>query len=529
MGIYLNPDSSAFRESLNSEIYVDKSLLIKYLNDVILTRDKYVCVSRPRRFGKSMAAEMLAAYYSRAESTENLFDGLKISEEASYRQHLNRHEVIQINMQSFLSESGSIESMLQMLQIRVCAELRDVYSDMGIDFNGLSWSMEQIYAKTKQQFVILIDEWDCIFREYKQDMESQKRYLDFLRDWLKEKRYVSLAYMTGILPIKKYGTHSALNMFVEYSIIEPGKLAPFFGFTKEEVELLCKKYHMNFDEAMAWYDGYRLRVSSRIPELSLYNPKSVVEAMKREDYGNYWNQTETYEALKVYIEMNFDGLKDAIVEMLAGGRVDVNTNKFSNDMMTLRSRDDVLTLLIHLGYLTYDAQERMVSIPNKEIAQEYVNVIEEVVEWTFVAKTVAGSKKLLQAVWNMDGETVAEGIDKVHQEVSILQYNDENALSYTIGLAFYYAREYYTMVRELPTGKGYADICFIPRKLYLDKPALLIELKWNQSVKTAIRQIKEKQYIEGLKEYKGNLLLVGISYEKKRKKHTCVIERVKIE
>lgn len=529
MGVYFNPDGSAFEESVNSEIYVDKSLLIKYMNELIATRDKYVCVSRPRRFGKSMAAEMLVAYYSSAADTGYLFDGLKISQEVSYRQHLNQHNVIQINMQSFLSENDSVDMMLYTLQKRLCAELEEEYSDRGIDFHGLSWSMEQIYAKTKQQFIVLIDEWDCIFREFKQEIESQKRYLDFLRNWLKDKRYISFAYMTGILPVKKYGTHSALNMFTEYSIIEPGKLAPYFGFTEEEVERLCERFHMNFDETKAWYDGYRLRISSRMPELLIYNPKSVVEAMKREDFGTYWNQTETYEALKIYMEMNFDGLKDAVAEMLAGGSVSVNTSKFSNDMTTVRSRDDVLTLLIHLGYLTYHAQNKTVSIPNKEIAQEYINVIEGERGWTSVIQAIENSKKLLQALWNMDCETVAEGIDKAHQEVSILQYNDENALSYTVSLAFYYAREYYTIIRELPTGKGYADLCFMPRKLYLDKPALLIELKWDQSVTAAIHQIKEKQYVESLKEYKGNLLLVGISYEKETKKHICAIERMKIE
>ena len=229
--------------------------------------------------------------------------------------------------------------------------------------------MKDIYAKTNRSFIILVDEWDCLFREYQHDTAAQKQYLDFLRSWLKDKDYVALAYMTGILPIKKYGTHSALNMFTESSMTDPGELAPFFGFTEQEVQLLCEKYDMNFDEARAWYDGYELISHRRTGDIhyAMYSPKSVVEAMLRHKFGTYWNQTETYEALKVYIQMDMDGLKDAVVEMLAGASVRINTGTFANDMTTFATKDDVLTLLVHLGYLTYDSENETVNIPNKEV------------------------------------------------------------------------------------------------------------------------------------------------------------------
>jgi len=357
-------------------------------------------------------------------------------------------------------------------------------------------------------------------------VEAHKEYLDFLRVWLKDQAYVGLAYMTGILPIKKYGTHSALNMFSEYSMVNLGKLVPYFGFTEEEVQRLCMDYDMSFEETQSWYDGYQFKHPNG-ELISIYSPQSVVESMLNHSFQNYWNQTETYEALRMYIQMNMDGLKDAVVTMLAGGRVRINTGKFSNDMTTFSGKDDVLTLLVHLGYLTYDMNSSMAAIPNREVRQEYKNSIEDL-GWDGVMRSLNDSQKLLQALWNLDAKAVAKGIEKTHQEVSILQYNDENALSYTINLAFYAAREYYNVFRELPSGRGFADICLIPRKLYSDKPAVVIELKWDKSAVGAIAQIKERQYVNTLSEYCGNILLVGVNYDRKKKTHTCVIENAEI-
>lgn len=526
MGSYLNPGNKGFWESLNSEIYIDKTGLIEKTNAVLNTRQKFLCVSRPRRFGKSMAADMLAAYYERGEDSSPLFDSLKISKADSYLEHLNQYDVIKVNMQEFLSMTHGMQEMLSLLQRRIIGELKNVYSDMRLD-DYLIFAMQDIYAITRRPFVILIDEWDCLFREYQHDQDAQKQYLDFLRAWLKDKDCVAMVYMTGILPIKKYGSHSALNMFTEYSMTAPGELAEYFGFTEQEVLELCDKYGMSFDEAKTWYDGYKLIVHRQSEDeyFSMYSPKSVVEAMMRHKFGTYWNQTETYEALKVYIQMDMDGLKDAVVRMLAGESVEVNVGTFSNDMTTFATRDDVLTLLVHLGYLTYDSTKETVSIPNKEVSQEYVNAI-STMNWYGVADSVKASRELLEALWAMDGDAVAAGVEKAHEEISILQYNDENSLSCTINLAFYFAREYYTLVRELPAGKGFADVCMIPRKRYYDKPAIVIELKWDKSASGALDQIKERRYGDALKDYQGNLLLVGINYNKTTKKHECVIEAI---
>ena len=529
MGSYLNPGSERFKTSLRSQIYVDKTLLIAQVNRYVRTEQRFICVSRPRRFGKSMAADMLSAYYSTGEDTSTLFEGLKISKDESFKEHLNRYDVIKINVQEFLSATHNVDEMLKALQRRVLAELKQAYPGVA-EGEQLIWVMMDVYAQTGRSFVILIDEWDCLFREYASDTEAQKKYLDFLRAWLKDQSYVALAYMTGILPIKKYGSHSALNMFTEYSMTNPRELAEYFGFTENEVYGLCTEYQMNFEEARAWYDGYRLvtRSSAGDTILSMYSPKSVVDAMLSHTFDTYWNQTETYEALKIYIQMNLDGLKDDVIRMLAGESVAVDISGFANDMTTFHCADDVFSLLIHLGYLTYDRNTRCVSIPNREVSEVYMTSIKRIEDWGEVMRSVTESRKLLEALWAMDAEAVAEGIDRAHEEISILQYNDENSLSCTISLAFYYAREYYTIIRELPTGKGFADICLIPRPLHEDKPAVVIELKKDQDAQGAINQIKQKNYVKALEGYKGNLLLAGISYGKD-KKHTCIIEKWNVD
>ena len=325
--------------------------------------------------------------------------------------------------------------------------------------------------------------------------------------------------MTGILPIKKYGTHSALNMFDEFSMISPGPLAEYVGFTEEEVKQLCEKYHMDLEEVKNWYDGYSFE---QVP--SVYSPRSVVNCMRFGKIENYWNQTETFEALQVYIDLNFDGLKDDVLSMIAGETVPVNTGSFTNDMTTFRTEDDVFTLLIHLGYLGYDEKNKCVFIPNAEVRAEYINAV-SVSDWGEISKALKNSADTLQAIWQMRPEQVAEGIKEAHFETSMLQYNDENALSYTVSLALYAARNFYQVYRELPGGKGFADLVFVPRKKFADKPALVVELKWDKSAEGAIQQIKKKEYCQSLEEYQGNLLLVAVNYDKATKEHECRIER----
>lgn len=520
MGIYLNPSNIDFQRAINSEIYVDKSQLIEYTNKKLFTEQQFICVSRPRRFGKSMAANMLTAYYSRGCNSEEMFSKLKISKADTFEKHLNRYNVIHINMVNFLERSKSIDDMLDYLRKRLIHEIKKENGDVDcFDWNDLISVLDEIFHEKKIPFIFIIDEWDCIFREHQNDTDAQKKYLDFLRNLLKDQSYVALAYMTGILPIKKYGKHSALNMFTEVSMTDPREYAEFTGFTESEVEQLCDEYKMPFDETKRWYDGYNLM------GVSAYNPRSVVMSMTGGYFNKYWTSTETYEALRVYIEMNFDGLKDTIIELLAGQKAVIDTTTFSNDMVTFETKDDVLTLLVHLGYLTYDFYTKEVSIPNYEISEQFASTI-KVMGWSEVANSLKLSDELLKSTLNCDAEKVAELIDKAHSDnTSILKYNDENSLSCVISLAYYSARKSYIVERELPAGKGFADLIFLPRKNN-SNPAMIVELKYNKSAEGAIEQIKKKQYADSLKDYSGEILLVGINYNKDTKKHDCVIEKI---
>ena len=520
MGIYLNPGNIDFQRAINSEIYVDKSLLIEYTNKKLFTEQQFICVSRPRRFGKSMAANMLTAYYSRECDSREMFSRLKIASSESFEKHLNKYNVIRINMMDFFSEYNDMTEMLTNLQKEIMFEIIEEFPDVRYyDKTKLIRSLKDVFEKYYVPFVFIIDEWDCVLRDKKNDANAQEIYLKFLSALFKNQSYPAIVYMTGILPIKKYGGHSAINMFTEIAMTNTRELAEFTGFTEDEVKALCNEYGMPFDETKRWYDGYNLK------GISIYNPRSVVMSMTGRDYDNYWTSTETYEALKIYIEMNFDGLKDTIIELLAGEKVVIDTTTFTNDMVTFVTKDDVLTLLIHLGYLTYDFYTKEVSIPNYEISEQFASTI-KVMGWSEVADSLKSSDELLKATLNCNEEKVADLIDKAHSEnTSILKYNDENSLSCVISLAYYSARKTYTIDRELPAGKGYADLFFRPRKNN-SNPAMIVELKYDKSAEGALEQIKKKQYTDCLKDHSGEILLVGINYDKDNKRHTCKIEKI---
>ena len=522
MGIYLNPGNDAFFSTVNySEIYVDKTMLIDFTNKCLFGENKEICVSRPRRFGKSIAENMLTAYYSKGCDSKELFSKFKIAETPDFEKHLNQYNVIHVDMQNFMKYSV-IKEMIQRLTREILFDISTEFPDVKLfDENDLTRSLKDIFAQKKQKFIFIIDEWDCIFRIHKDNTSAQKEYLDFLRDLLKGQPYVALAYMTGILPIKKYGEHSALNMFKEYSMTNQKRLAEFTGFTESEVRRLCEKYSISFEKTKQWYDGYNVNGTS------IYNPKSVVEAITEGIFDNYWTQTETYEALKFYILRNENGLRDKIIRMISGEHISVNTKTFQNDMNTFESADDVLTLLIHLGYLTYDFDTKTAWIPNKEVQQEFINSIQNS-GFENVMKSIQKSDKLLHYTLEQNAEKVSEMLSEVHNEnTSVIQYNDENSLSCVISLAYYSAQDTYAVYRELQGGEGFADLVFVPRADNTN-PAMIIELKWDKNAGIALNQIKDRQYIKSLKDYHGEVLFVGINYDKKSKKHECKFEMTEI-
>ncbi len=522
MGTYLNPGNASFHQIRNSE-YVDKTGLIDFINNRIDTLYKLICVSRPRRFGKTLAAKMLCAYYDKSCDSRKLFEGLKISEQKSFDTHLNQYNVIYLDITRFISRSVHINNLISDIQNCVIAELRIEYPNcISKQETFLPDALANITKITGNRFFIIIDEWDALFREAKENTSLQKNYLQLLRGLFKggpsSDQTIVGAYMTGILPIKKYGTESALTDFREYSMVNPLQLSEYVGFTEKEVQQLCETYQLDFNEMEQWYDGYSF---SRVQHV--YSPNSVMSAIYNEEIGNYWTKTETYESLKDYISINMDGLKDSIIAMLGGERIKIDPLSFQNDITTLKNKDDVLTLLVHLGYLAYNEKNRQVYIPNLEVSDSFKLAVQDT-RWDTISTALKESDTLLHATIHGDCRTVANVLDYIHEtSCSILQYNNENSLSCALTIAYYTARNDYEIFRELPTGKGFADLAFLPKK-NCNKPAMIIELKYDQSADTAIRQIKEKRYGGVLKNYAGKLVLVGINYSKASKKHDCFIE-----
>ena len=521
MGLYINTGNAGFVRARNSE-YIDKSGLISVVNSTLFTERSFSCVTRCRRFGKSMAAKMLCAYYDLSCDSRQLFEDLQIASDPQFEKHLNKYPVIYLDVTSFVTRFKD-DTILQHINDEMKADIHEAYPDVPVkDDDDLMALLIRINAKTGEPFIFIIDEWDAICREFKPGTTAMDAYVNWLRRMFKDyaaNRVFAGVYMTGILPVKKYKTESALNNFIEYSMVEPRRMSQFFGFTKNEVKSLAEKHQMDFEELLKWYDGYQIG-----DELSMFNPNSVMQAIDTGRCRSYWATTGAIDAVTNYINMNYEGLKDDIIYMLAGGRCKVNPTKFQNDMSVIRSKDDVLTVLIHLGYLGYDWREDECYIPNKEVGGEMANAV-ETNNWTPVVNALQQSKQLLADTLAGDAEAVARAIEAVHDEnTSILSYNNENSLACVISLAYYYAKNDYIVHRELPTGKGFADIVLIPRK-NVTTPAIVVELKFNKDADAAIDQIKRKQYPAKVSQYANHLLLVGINYDRQTKTHTCCIEK----
>ncbi len=522
MGLYLNRGNESFRSIIDDE-YIDKSAIISEFNKRINKRTKLVCLSRPRRFGKSMLAKLLNAYYDASCDSQSLFTNLVISHDPSFETFLNSYPVIYLDISWFISNCGSILNVLSYLQEEVMAELKEFYPKAeGGTLPRFLASAATIY---NQKFIIIIDEWDAIIREAKSNTKLQEEYVVFLRGLFKSSLtddMFALAFMTGILPIKKYGTQSALTDFQEYTMLDPGVFAPYTGFTESEVIDLCKKHCLDFHMAKRWYDGY-----SFDNKTSIYNPNSIMNCITNKKYTNYWSKTESYESLKVYIDMDFDGIKQDLIQMIGGNSCKINTISFQNDMVSINSKDDVFTLLVHLGYLAYNSELSTVSIPNNEIREEFEASLKNS-SHTDLAQMIKDSENLLENTLQCNESEVAAAIERAHDAgTAPLFYNNEQALRSVIKFAYISAVDSYVQIQELPSGKGFADVVFIPKRTS-DFPVLIIELKWNKPADSAIGQIKQKNYPAILQNLSTPIILVGITYDDKTHKHDCRIERLEI-
>ena len=519
MGTYFNPNNESFRCDKRSEIYIDKTGLLEFLNKKIGTNAKCISVSHARRFGKSHAAGMIDAYYSLGSDSRELFSDTEIATKDSFPEHLNKYNVIHLDISSVFDFHK--EDLIEEIHKRISKEIKGIYGEK-LDYdNDLYLLINDIYNLDGIPFVIIIDEWDCVIRNAADNQALVHHYLQFLHSLFKSeesKKFLALAYITGILPIKKIRDESALNNFREYTMLKSKPITQYYGFTEKEVKGLCEKYDMDFETTKAWYNGYL------IDGMHMYNPNSVSQAMMNQDFDSYWRNTSSFEAINTFIKMNFDGLKDDILNMLAGGNVEIEVGTFRNDLSDIASKDEALTALIHLGYLGYDAEDLSAYVPNYEVASAY-NLALRKSEWGEVSKMISRCDEVLKATIRKDAEKVAEIIELAHETyTSVIRYNNENALSCVLTMAYFTAPAYYNIVREFPAGKGFADMVFIPRANAGSRPAMIIELKYDKTADTAIKQIKDKRYTGALSDYPFKILLVGINYDPEKKCHSCEIE-----
>ncbi len=468
MGRFLNRDNQRYAKFSTTKYFVDKTGMINRL----LEKDddeKFLCCSRPRRFGKSITAHMLVAYFSRGADSRSLFEPLRCVKDAVFLENLNKYDTIFMDIQAqFVQAADNDMNPGQYIRRNILGELQKEYPDLVNDSMSVSTALSVVHAATGSEFVIIFDEWDYPIRELAGNSRERLDYIEFLRMMFKNAEaqdYVRMAYLTGILPMVRAKGQSAVNNFDEYTMIDARDLGGDIGFVEAEVRELCERYGVSVDEMKRWYDGYDLG------GVEVYNPLSVVRAVESGRFRQYWTETGTYEDIRSLIEHDFDGLKEAVIQMLSGNRIPVN---------------DPLS-----SFLKY-------------------------------------SKEALAAVLEGDQERVAGLVQKVHDDfISSIEYNDENSLSCTVMIALLASFAYYQRpVREFPCGKGFADLVYLPLPQCPQRPVIVVELKWNQSADTAIAQIREKRYPDSLKDYYGDIVLVGISYEKKAREHTCVIEYV---
>ncbi|MBP5609009.1 MAG: AAA family ATPase [Lachnospiraceae bacterium] len=521
MGIYFNPGYENFRRTLAADIYVDKTMMLSVLNRFIDKGNNYVCISRPRRFGKTIAQNMIASYYSKGCDSRELFEKLKISKAEGYEDKLNKYNVIKIDLNSEYQNTLDKEKLIRRISEKIKKEMSKEYP--GITFTedlSLAECIMDVYASTGDTFIILIDEYDVLVREQVPEALFNE-FLSFLNGLFKSdtlRPAISLAYLTGILPIVRDKIQSKLNNFMEYTILDAKELTEFVGFIPEEVKALCEEWGMDYEECRRWYDGYYQN------GYEIYNPESVVKSMYDKKYSNYWGKTSSYRVISDRLDANFDRMKDQVIGMLAGESIPVNVTRYLNTMDSFNSRNDAFTYLIHVGYLAYNEKDQTCRIPNREIRQEWENAMETQPGYEVTFSIIEASKELLGATIKGDEEAVAKALDESHIHVtSNRSYNNEDALQSAIYLAYIYALNKYTVIKEMTTGKGFADVVFIP--YVADLPAMIIELKHNKCAESALDQIKEKKYFDSLKDYKGGLMFVGVNYDEKDKTHECRIER----
>ena len=506
--------NNSFTEAYNDKYYVDKTEIINNLTDLIKKTNKYICVTRPRRFGKTINAMMLECYYSKNADFKNIFDNLNISKCNSYEKHLNKHNVVylQLNELPDVSTNVTYDDFINRYKKLLFEDIQELWPNINIDKNNaLSDVFNKISSEINEGFIFIIDEWDFIFNNNLFSKEDRDKYLLFLKDLLKDRPYVELCYMTGVLPIAKYSTGSALNMFQEFTFLNDDTFYKYYGFTTEEVENLCKKQDkITMDDLKEWYDGYKIQ------GIDLYNPRSLVSALTRGKCQSYWTNTGPMDEIMFFINNNVSDVKNDIIKMISGEPVYIQLDGYGTENLSLETRDEILSEMSVYGLLSY--HDETLEIPNKELLLKFSRSLRDK-NLQEISKLLSRSFDLLQATIHEDIETMVEIIQYTHDiYTSVIKYNDENSLSCIITIAYISAIENYNIVREMPAGIGFADFIFFPKDI--SKPSFIIELKKNSTPEEALNQIFEKRYDLALKDYRGKKLAIGIYYDSNLKKHS---------
>ncbi len=517
MAMYLNTNKpfENYKELVGSKYFIDKSLIIEKLSERVNTSDKYVCITRPRRFGKSSVVAMLGAYYSKVVESKEVFDKLKISKTEDYDKHINKYNVINISFNRIPDENKNYDNYINLIRSTLIDDLKSGYPE--VEFKSY-FTISDMLLATNDKFIFIFDEWDYIFNNHL-FVEHQNDFLEFLRNLLKDQPYVALAYMTGVLPIKKYSSGSALNMFDEFTMLNDMLYGDYFGFTEEEVKGLCSRQsRLTFDELKEWYNGYCSEEG-----IQLYNPRSVVKALQSQKCKSFWTSTGAMNEVLEYLRYNILAVRDDVIKMIAHESIMMFIDEeFRAGQEAPKSKEEIYSAMIILGFLSY--HEGILKIPNKEIMREFEKALKDQ-SFGYVAQILKSSEVMLNATLNEDEKVVENILHEIHNsEIPILQYNDENSLSCVLTLAYLSARDSYRVEREEKTGKGYADFTFYPRRK--NDTAFIVELKKDEVPEVAIQQIKEKEYAQKmLREYE-RILAVAICYDSKKKVHQCKIEEI---
>ncbi len=536
MGFYLNNSEPAefYRNEKKKPYFVDKTEMLSVLIPLVEEGTSYVAITRPRRFGKTVMANMIGAFFGKAEECEDIFDDLKISGDDSYREHLNQHNVIYIDFSKNADNCENYNDYISDIQELLRDDLHEAFPSVRFREKGsVQEDLKRIFDATKEKFVFVLDEWDSVFHKSYVTEDDRESYIAFLANILKDQVYVSLAYMTGILPIAKYSDSSTLNNFDEYTMATDDIYSQYFGFTDSEVDELYGRYlkrkanpNVTREELEYWYDGYHTPQNEK-----MYNPRSVVHALNRNMVRNYWTATGAYATVSEYISDNVDAVRNDIALLVSGESVEINIREIAAINMDLNTRDEILSAMVVYGLLNYESESKTVRIPNKELMDEFSKTIVENEAMGYYHQLSLESKKILEATLARDENAVAEAMARVHNITPIKAYNNEAELSLVVFFAYLAAVDKYVMKREEQGGRGYVDYIFHPRNLTDD--GIIIELKMDKTPEEAIQQIKDKGYVKafcglpGEKAWHGKrILAVGITYDSKTGVHRCKIEKI---